>query len=127
MLASPLKDQINDVLIADIPEEPVNRWTLIPDADGKLHLVDMNSYDEPIGPTYNAETDIIFLVRTRLNPTVGQQILLEDLASLHASNFNPGFETRITIHGWIGSAESTVNRNVAAQYFLRGDYNVSYN
>jgi hypothetical protein len=50
--------------------DAVHRWTLIPDAEGRMHLMDMNPIEVPVQPFFNAETDIIFLLSTRRNPTV---------------------------------------------------------
>jgi pancreatic triacylglycerol lipase len=90
-----------------------------------VHLVDLNPFETSVEPLFNAESDVIFLLYTRQNPTVGQRINLRDLNSLRNSNFNAAHPTRITIHGWRGGPNSTVNRHVNFQYFLIGDYNVS--
>lgn len=127
-LASPLPAKDGPLL--EIKQEvaiddQVHRWSLIPDAAGRMHLIDLNPYELREEKPFNAAEEIIFILHTARNPTAGQVIVLENLDSLRASNFDPSRETRITIHGWIGSANSTVNRNVAAAYFRRGDYNVS--
>lgn len=124
--ASPVPTQDLDGPLEEIVvSDQKHRWTMVPDASGRMHLVDLNPYEAPVEPTYVAEEDIVFILLTRRNPTVGQVINLEDLASLRASNYDPAHETRLTVHGWIGSAGSTVNRNVAAAYFQLGEFNVS--
>lgn len=100
------------------------RWSLVPDADGTLHLVDLNTYDESVEPHFDAENDMIFLLFTRRNPTVGQEITW-NLESLQNSQFDPSHPTRFSIHGWVGSRESRVNTDVRAAYFQYGEYNVS--
>lgn len=97
----------------------------MPDAEGRMHLVDLNPIEVSVEPLFNAASDVVFLLYTRQNPTVSQRIFLEDLSSLLNSNFNPSHPTRITIHGWQGGINSTVNRNSASQYFILGDFNVS--
>jgi len=72
-------------------------WSLVPDDQGKLHLVDLNPIKlanvEP-EPAFNAEADVIFTLFTRANPTNGQVIIINNAASLAASNFNPANPTR---------------------------------
>ena len=105
-------------------DEKTQRWTLIPDSSGKMHLIDLQSYVEPIEPLFIAENDVRFLLFTRQNPTVGQLITL-DLASLQNSNYNPNHPTHFTVHGWQGSADTESNSLVHQAYFSLGDYNVS--
>ena len=106
-------------------DEVVNhRWEMIPDASGKMHLIDLNQLEVPIEPLFNADSDIILLLFTRLNPTVGQRLFMTE-ASLRSSNFNPSHPTRVTIHGWLGSQNDDVNIEVTSAYLRHGDYNVS--
>jgi len=111
------------ILASPVPEAKEYRWTMIPDSEGAMHLVDLNSFEEPIEPNYDAETDAFFILFTRANPA-GEIIHLENLASIQGSNFNGAHETRFTIHGWGGGGMESFNRNVAAQYHQRGEYNI---
>mgnify|MGYP002655352987 CR=1 FL=1 len=90
-----------------------------------MHMIDMKAYDTEINPNFNAEVDIVFLLYTRNNPTVGQRIFFNDLGSVQNSNFNPNHPTRFTVHGWIGSAQSTVNIVNNREFLALGDFNVS--
>lgn len=99
------------------------RWNLVPDAEGKIHMVDLNPLESEVTPAFNPEADIVFLLFTRQNPTVGQRIIFRNLASVQNSNFNPSHPTRFLVHGWGGNAQSTIN--VARDDFLRfGNFNV---
>jgi len=115
------------ILSSPVPLEGIPakeyRWTMIPYAEGKMHLVDLNSFEEPIEPNYDAEADVIFILRTRANPA-GEVIHLENLASIQGSSFNAAHETRFTIHGWGNSDAGAVNQNVAIAYHQRGEYNM---
>lgn len=117
MWASPIA-RVKDV------EDPAHRWTLIPDSEGRMHLMDLNPYDTPVDPLFVAATDTVFILLTRRNPTVGQ-IITADLASIQSSNFNPSHPTRFTIHGWNGDRTARVNTFVAENYLRHGEYNVS--
>lgn len=95
----------------------------MPDAEGKIHIVDLNPLESEISPAFNPEADVVFLLFTRQNPTAGQRILFNNLASVRNSNFNPSHPTRFLVHGWFGNAQSTLN--VARDDFLRfGNFNV---
>jgi hypothetical protein len=45
--------------------------------------------------SYNATNDVKFHLFTRLNPAVGQQIKLDDVASLNVSHFDAKHPTRL--------------------------------
>lgn len=101
-----------------------HRWTLIPDAEGRMHLVDLNPLEfDSVEPGSVPEDDVVFILHTRSNPTVGQ-VITNTLASIENSNFNPAHPTRVTIHGWLGTSGSEVNVGVNSAYFRHGDYNV---
>ncbi|CRK94034.1 CLUMA_CG007558, isoform A [Clunio marinus] len=126
-LASPLPH--HDGILEEIKqniviEDPKHRWSMVPDAEGRMHLIDLNPYEMPVEPLFNAAADIRFILHTRSNPTAGQVIQLENLASLQNSNFNPAHETRITIHGWLGTAGSTVHVNTRPQYLEVDNFNL---
>lgn len=81
---------------ASVKEED---WQLVPDSDGYMHLVDINSFDMEAEPAFNAPTDVIFRLWTRQNPTAGQIIQMGNNAQLDASNFSPARQTRFHCHG----------------------------
>lgn len=112
-------------LIAGIAAKSLNehRFALVPNAEGQMHLVDLEAPEEPEN-FFNPDIDIRFMLYTRNNPTTGQRLILNDIESVRASHFNAAHKTRFTIHGWMGSEQSTVNRNVATQKFLVDDFNV---
>lgn len=103
-----------------------HRWSLTPDAAGKMHLVDLNPLENDIAvePLFVPANDIVLLVFTRQNPTVGQRIFVNNLASVQNSNFNRNHPTRITVHGWLGSRTDAVNIQSNAAYLQLGNYNV---
>uniref|UniRef100_A0A1B0DR54 Uncharacterized protein n=3 Tax=Phlebotomus papatasi TaxID=29031 RepID=A0A1B0DR54_PHLPP len=114
-----------------MPEEefvPVidnEEWAMIPDAEGHFHLVNVKEAMEAEPENfYNPETDIVYLLFTRSNPTSGQTIIRNNAASLANSNFNPNHPTRILIHGWNGGAGASSNTVVRNAYMQRGDFNV---
>lgn len=130
-LASPITSRVvgNSDPFAEItknvdPENSKHRWSLIPDSEGRMHLVDLNPMDlETVEPRSVPEDDVVFILHTRANPTVGQ-IITNSVASIQNSNFNPSNPTRVTIHGWLGTSGSEVNVGVNAAYFQLGDFNV---
>jgi pancreatic triacylglycerol lipase len=75
-------------------------------------------------PAFNAERDVRFLVFTRFNPTVGQQIDFRDIASLRRTRFIGRNPTRVIIHGFQNDASSEVNILLTAAFLRRDDVNV---
>lgn len=90
-----------------------------------MHVVDLEQQAEAVEPAFFPDTDVFFLVFTRLNPTVGQRINFNDVQSVLNSNFNANHPTRFTIHGWLGDAPSQTNQAIRDQYLIHGEYNVS--
>jgi Lipase len=82
------------------------------------------TFDEPITRQFEARRDMRFLVFTRFNPTIGQQVELNDIASVHNSNYNSKRQTRFIIHGFQSNASSEVNTVITAAYLRNDDFNV---
>lgn len=102
-------------------------WHLVPDSDGKLHLVDINNVDLGMEPSFVAINEIVFSLWTRTHSTVGQIITINNNAQLDASSFSAQRQTRFHIHGWgaggqagswgVGIRSALLNR-VDCNYFL---------
>ncbi|KFB37746.1 hypothetical protein ZHAS_00005059 [Anopheles sinensis] len=104
-----------------------SNWHLVPDSNGRLHLVNTNPYDLPedsTAPLFIPEQDLIYRLFTQANPTTAQVLEFGNPASIAASNFNPAHPTRITIHGWTSHGNDGMNTNIRNQYLSRGQYNV---
>ncbi|CAO1426220.1 unnamed protein product [Diamesa serratosioi] len=104
-------------------EEVQHKWSLVPDNEGRLHLVDLNPIDVVVEPLFNADRDVFFLLFTRRNPLVGQRIGF-DAAAIGNTNFNRNQNTRIIIHGFNNDAGSEVNTMITAAHLQRSDANV---
>lgn len=104
-------------------EEVEHRWSLVPDNEGRMHLVDLNPVEVVIEPLFNADNDVFFLLFTRRNPLVGQRIGF-DAAAIGATNFNRNQETRFIIHGYNNNNLSPVNTMITEAYLRRSDVNV---
>lgn len=94
----------------------------------KLRNVDRMPYNtapEPVPEiAFNAERDVRFLLFTRFNPTIGQQLIFRDLNSLGNSNYNAYRPTRVLVHGFQSDATADVNILGAAAYLRHSDVNV---
>ncbi|XP_019933424.2 pancreatic lipase-related protein 2 [Aedes albopictus] len=117
------------VAAATVEEPPADSWTLVPDANGRLHLVNTNPYNIPDleqepEKRFTAATDTIFRLYTRSNPTTPQVIGLNNAASLANSNFDAANPTRFIIHGWNNDGFSEVNVMLTNAWLTRGDFNV---
>lgn len=83
-------------MYAASPIENESRWNLVPDGDGKLHVVDINPVNEEpdVEPIWNPETDTRFMLFTRNNPTSGQQVTWTT-QSIQNSHFNSAHPVRM--------------------------------
>uniref|UniRef100_A0A453Z0M3 Lipase domain-containing protein n=1 Tax=Anopheles gambiae TaxID=7165 RepID=A0A453Z0M3_ANOGA len=104
-----------------------SNWQLVPDGDGRLHLVNtdpfnLGSQDEP-APLFNADTDTIFLLFTRNNRNSGHRITPGNAGTL-GPHWNGGRQTRFIIHGWNNNGGSEVNVAIRNAYLDRADINV---
>lgn len=73
----------------------------MPDANGHMHLVDINQRGTEAEPLFNAFNDVVFRLFTRNNPTTpeAQIIQIYNTQQLANSFFNPAHPTRFHIHG----------------------------
>ncbi|XP_040168740.1 pancreatic lipase-related protein 2-like [Anopheles arabiensis] len=104
-----------------------SNWQLVPDGDGRLHLVNtdpfnLGSQDEP-APLFNADTDVIFTLFTRNNRNSGHRITPGNAGTL-GPHWNGGRQTRFVIHGWNNNGGSEVNVLIRNAYLDRADINV---
>lgn len=67
--------------------QPSHRWILVPDGEGRMHLMDLNPIDFEPEPAFNPNDDVFFILFTRRNPTVGQR-LLQTTASISGSQWS---------------------------------------
>lgn len=94
----------------------------VPLAESLVQIND-NSIQQP-EPFFDALRDVRFLLFTRLNPTVGQQLIFGDFNSIRNSNFNVNLPTRVIIHGFQSDSDSDVNILLTAAFLRNGDFNV---
>lgn len=93
----------------------------VPDGNGKLHVVDLNSLEQEPTPIYDPMQDIVFRLFTRANPTTAQ-IITFDMNTVRNSNWNIANGVRVLIHGWNGGAGSS--STLTREFLARDDYNV---
>lgn len=90
----PTEQQANEFVDEEFGPEFVPEWNLIADGDGNMHLSNLHEETPEINPTFNVNTDVIFRVFTRRNPTAGQVITVGNAASVSNSNFRSSDPTR---------------------------------
>lgn len=99
VVASPiLSNKQTDHDEVQIPPDEQD-WHLVPDGEGKMHIVDIHDVDVDIEPNFVAFDQVVFRLFTRNNPTTAQIITIYNDAQLLNSFFNPSLQTRFTIHG----------------------------
>lgn len=89
-------------LIQDGPSSAngdAGEYVKIPDGLGGMKYVNFDEVQE-ISPTFDVFRDTRFLVFTRFNPTIGQQVSVNDMGTVAASHFSSARPTRFLIHGW---------------------------
>jgi len=110
------------VLSSPIPTDNL-RWAMVPDPSGKLHLVDLEAYEEPVEPQFVPAQDVFFVLHTRSNPTVGQRIDFT-MASITQSNFNAAHPTKFSVHGWQSDSTTFTNTVLRDAFLAIGDFNI---
>ncbi|KAJ6645742.1 Lipase member H [Pseudolycoriella hygida] len=98
-------------------------WQLVPDSNGRLHMVDIKNVDPIVEPSFVAINDMIFRLWTRSNPNAGQVIQIHNNAELDSSNFNPALQTRFHCHGW-GTGGPNMGSNIRVALLSQGDFNI---
>ena len=121
-LASPLiRIDLNNG--AELSKQNEHRWSLVPSADGNMHLVDLNPLEvQTIEPMFNVESDVIYLLFTRANPN-GVRIG-RNANEIRATTYNVAHPTRFIFHGWLNNQTATVNELCTEAYLRRGNFNI---
>ena len=88
-----------------------------------MKLVDLNPLEVEPEPFFNPQTDIIFLLFTRSNPTVGQRITF-DMNTVRNSNWNVNNGVRFIIHGWQSDQTTGLNTFIRNEFLANADHNV---
>lgn len=107
-----------------LPAERSPRWSLVPDGEGRLHMVDLVAAEQEPEPTFTPSTDVWYILFTRRNPTAGQRIFATT-GSLTASQWlstAPG--TRFIVHGWNQDAGSGMNAEIRTTLLAQANHNV---
>lgn len=96
--------------------------------DGESGWIEYNVTEDEAAaeqePIYNAESDVIFTLFTKEDQAMGQVIQLNDPSSVQNSSFNASLPTKVTIHGFLADATTTVSTNVKDAFFSVGQFNV---
>lgn len=121
-MALPIESSVsNDA--AELSEQVEHRWSLVPSADGEMHLVDLNPLElQTIEPMFDAGSDVFYLLHTRNNP-LGVRIGM-NANEIRGSTFNAANPTRFIIHGWLNNKTANVNVLTTEAYLRRGNFNV---
>ncbi|XP_073966205.1 lipase member H-A-like [Choristoneura fumiferana] len=106
--------------------DPGPRYQHVADGEGTLHLVDMwqKASDISESARYNADSQNIYHLFTRLNPTVSQPMLLGNTGLLGLTNYDPRRRTIVLIHGWNSGTHSPFNTVLVPAFLSAEDLNV---
>ncbi|KAJ8704792.1 hypothetical protein PYW08_012112 [Mythimna loreyi] len=120
-------------VVTALPQSPILRklgsglrYEYAQDDTGRLHLVDLwgtlNDLMEVV--RYNPDTQNVYHLFTRNNPTTSQPIVLGNLQTLWSSNYNPAHRTVILLHGWGNTVLSASNAVMVPAFLAKEDANV---
>ncbi|XP_046751143.1 pancreatic triacylglycerol lipase-like [Diprion similis] len=103
----------------------IDLWTYVYYPNGTIENLNLpiEPSDLPSTPD-ELENDVIFVLRTELEESRGQQLYVKDIDTLSASNFNASNPVRIVIHGWLNSMKSPSETLIRDAYLSVGNYNV---
>ncbi|PSN31810.1 hypothetical protein C0J52_22637 [Blattella germanica] len=98
------------------------QWMFMSDDEGVPRLAILNNY----GPKYdgNIIEDVEFRLYTRSNRDEYYRIYASNLANLQVSTFNPSHPTKLLVHGFTSSADSSLVINNKNAYLDNGEYNI---
>lgn len=80
---------------------------MIPDDQGKLYLINVQSAMIEPQPFFNVQTGVLFELYTLQNPRNAQFLRINDVESLANSYFDASRPTRIVIHGFNSKGDLT--------------------
>ncbi|XP_063372108.1 lipase member H-like [Cydia amplana] len=106
--------------------DPGPRFQHVSDGEGKLHLVDLwqKASDVREAARYNPDSQNIYHLFTRLNPTVSQPMLIGNSGLLGLTNYNAQRRTIILLHGWNSGTTSDFNTVLIPAFLQAEDLNV---
>lgn len=96
---------------------------MVPDHNGRMHIIDVNSIEIEPEPQFNAETDTIFLLFTRRNRNSGHRITF-DMNTVRNSNWTANNDVRFVIHGWNQNQNAGLNTYMRNSFLDRANHNV---
>lgn len=109
-------------LAYSIPERSP-RFEMVPDHDGRMHIIDINAIEAEPEPLFNSDTDTIFLLFTRRNRSTPQRLTF-DMNTVRGSHWNPAGGARFIIHGWNQNQNAGLNQFIRNSFLDRADHNV---
>ncbi|XP_049884302.1 pancreatic triacylglycerol lipase-like [Pectinophora gossypiella] len=106
--------------------DPGPRYQYVEAGDGSLHLADLwvKVSDVQEAARFNPDSQNVYHLFTRLNPTVSQPLLLGSDGLLGMTNYDARRRTIIIIHGWLDSATANVNSVLVPAFLAAEDVNV---
>lgn len=79
--------------------------------------------NEEISELFAAERDVKFYLFTRLNPTVRQELNINDINSIRNSNYDGNKPTRLIIHGWQSDSNTESVVHITNSFVRSADVN----
>ncbi|KAJ2942490.1 hypothetical protein O0L34_g16095 [Tuta absoluta] len=102
------------------------RYQHLEDAKGGVHLADlwMKTSDVQEAARFNPDSQIVYHLFTRDNPTVSQPLLMGVDGLLGLTNYDARRRTIVLLHGWMDSAVADVNTVLVPAFLAAEDLNV---
>ncbi|XP_055300053.1 inactive pancreatic lipase-related protein 1-like [Sitodiplosis mosellana] len=78
-----------------------NKWVFVPTRNGLITRVNLAEAMAQVEPYFSVEQDVTFELYTLKNKITPQILLMDNVTSITASNFNRNVPTRIYVHGFL--------------------------
>ncbi|XP_041975198.1 lipase member H-A-like isoform X2 [Aricia agestis] len=96
----------------------------MPEGEGVPHLLDLETPAERDALAIRSGIDNQYWLYTRRNPHHAQTLIHNSVKSIWASNYNGAAPTKVIVHGWTGSGNSSMNPLITDAFLAVSDCNV---
>lgn len=86
----------------------------------------VKNVEEGVVPAFDGVRDVVFLVYTRINPSIGEIVDIDDMSTVRNSTFSATRRTKFLIHGMFGDRHNPTNTLLYPAFLQAGDFSKFY-